>query len=89
LIDAQKLSYTEYAGHLRRIHPLHKLAFNGQFDVILDWAWECYGRTQIVYASANEVNKHYEYVYHYKSLWEESIVAASEHLAALLNYIYK
>jgi hypothetical protein len=88
LIDSQKLSYTEYATHLKRIHKLRQLKFDGQVPVILDWAWDAYANAQVVYDSAGEVNKPYEYLYHYKQLWESCLVKASERLAALLNYIY-
>jgi hypothetical protein len=56
--------------------------------MILDWAWDAYANAQAVYDSAGEVTKPYEYVYHYKPLWEACLVKASERLAALLNYIY-
>ena len=88
LIDSQKLSYTEYANHLMRIYPLQKQLFDGKTNTILDWAWKVYGNTQIVYDSATETAKSYEYIYQYKSLWERSFVEAAEHLAALLNFIY-
>jgi hypothetical protein len=89
LIDFQKLSYTEYAAHLKRVNSLRKIKFDGHDATILDWAWDAYANVAVVYGSADEVNKHYEYVYHYKSLWEECLVKASEHLASLLNYIYQ
>ncbi|MDR2853989.1 MAG: S1/P1 nuclease [Prevotellaceae bacterium] len=89
LIDFQKLSYTEYATHLMSIYSMQKIKFTGQSDTILDWAWAAYANTQVVYASVDEVNKPYEYVYHYKPLLEKSLVRGAEHLAALLNYIYQ
>jgi len=88
LIESQKLSYTEYANHLMRIYPLQKQMFDGNTDVILDWAWKVYGNTQTVYDSAPEAAESYKYLYRYKPLWERSLVEAAEHLAALLNYIY-
>jgi hypothetical protein len=89
LIDYQKLSYTEYTTHLMRIHKLQNIPFSGKTSNVLDWAWEVYACTQTIYASAEEANKNYEYVYHYKGLLEENLVKAAEHLAALLNYIYR
>ncbi|MDR0547454.1 MAG: S1/P1 nuclease, partial [Dysgonamonadaceae bacterium] len=89
LIDSQKLSYTEYATHLMRINPLQNIPFDGNSNLILDWAWDVYTNTQMIYASVEETKKPYEYVYHYKPLLEKSLVTAAEHLAALLNYIYQ
>ena len=89
LIDLQKLSYTEYATHLMRINNLRKIKFDEQLTTILDWAWEIYQVTEVLYTSVDEVNKHYEYNFHYKPLMERSLVHAAEHLAALLNYIYQ
>ena len=89
LIDSQKLSYTEYANHLMRVYPLQKQKFDGKTSTILDWAWKVYGRTQIAYATASETGKSYEYIYQYKHLWESSLTEAAEHLAALLNAIYR
>jgi hypothetical protein len=89
LIDFQKLSYTEYATHLMRVNTLHKIKFNGQSGAILDWAWETYQATEKVYASAEEAGRHYTYNFRHKPLLEHSLVRAAEHLAAILNYIYK
>ena len=88
LIDSQKLSYTEYAHHLMRVYPLQKQKFNGKTSAVLDWAWKVYSNTQIVYDSASEAAKSYEYIYRYKSLWERSLVDAAGCLAGVLNYIY-
>jgi hypothetical protein len=89
LIDFQKLSYTEYANHLERVNKLQKIKFNGQPNRILDWAYDAYTNAQVVYDSVDETGKPYEYVYHYKPLWEKCLVKASEQLASLLNYIYQ
>ncbi|MDR1527374.1 MAG: S1/P1 nuclease [Dysgonamonadaceae bacterium] len=89
LIDSQKLSYTEYANHLMRINPLRCESFDGSNRTILDWAWNIYLCTQDIYASAADTGQSYEYIYHYKPLWEKCLVEAAEHLAALLNYIYQ
>jgi hypothetical protein len=89
LIDRQKLSYTEYTTHLMRVNELQIIPFDGSVNTILDWAWETYISAQTVYASAEEVGKPYEYVYHYKYLWENNLIKAAEHLASLLNYIYQ
>ena len=89
LIDFQKLSYTEYATHLMRVYHLRKIKFDGRPATILDWAWETYQTAETVYASAGEAGKHYVYNFHHRPLLERSLVRAAEHLAALLNYIYK
>lgn len=89
LIDFQKLSYTEYATHLRRVYPLRKIKFDGQPATILNWAWETYQTTETLYASADEVGRHYVYNFHHRPVLERSLVRAAEHLAALLNYIYQ
>jgi hypothetical protein len=89
LIDFQKLSYTEYATHLKRINKLQKITFNGDAATILDWAWGTYQCTEIVYASKDMTDKPYLYNFHYYTLLESSLVSAAEHLAAILNYIYK
>jgi hypothetical protein len=89
LIDSQKLSYTEYTTHLTRIYPIHAEPFDGNPHTILDWAWTIYHRTELIYATSKETSKPYVYIYNYKPLWEKSLVEAAEHLAALLNYIYK
>lgn len=88
LIDHQKLSYTEYATHLKRIRPLKKVVFRGDNTTILDWAWGTYEATEIVYASQPDVGKPYLYNFKYVSLLEQRLAAAAEHLAAILNYIY-
>ncbi len=88
LVDFQKLSYTEYATHLMRIHPLQKITFKGDTATILDWAWGTYESTEIVYASQPYVDKPYVYNYKYVSLLEKRLVTAAQHLAAILNYIY-
>ncbi|MDR3351391.1 MAG: S1/P1 nuclease [Prevotellaceae bacterium] len=89
LIDLQKLSYTEYATHLMRTHPLQSITFDGQPATILDWVWEIYQVTEMLYASVDEISKHYEYSFRYKPFMERSLIHAAEHLAALLNYIYR
>jgi hypothetical protein len=89
LMDLQDLSYTEYATHLMRVNNLQKIKFDGQPAIILDWVWEIYQVTELLYASINEVSKPYDYSFHYKPLMERSLVHAAEHLAALLNYIYQ
>jgi hypothetical protein len=88
LIDSQKLSYTEYATHLMRTHSLSASTFDGYLNTVLDWAWDIYNDAQIVYLSANQTTQPYVYLYHYKSLWENDLVKAAEHLATLLNYVY-
>ncbi|MCL2098554.1 MAG: S1/P1 nuclease [Bacteroidales bacterium] len=87
-VDFQKLSYTEYAAHLQRVYPLQEVVFDGNNAIILDWAWETYQTTQIVYDSHTYTEKPYIYNYKYASLLEKRLVTAAEHLAAILNYIY-
>jgi hypothetical protein len=87
-VDFQKLSYTEYANHLQRVYPLRKLVFDGNNTAILDWAWETYQTTEIVYASKDYTAKPYIYNFKYVSLLERRLVTTAEHLAAILNYIY-
>jgi len=87
-VDFQKLSYTEYATHLKRVYPLRKVVFKGDNADILDWAWDTYQTTPIVYASLPYVNRPYIYNFKYVSLLEKRLVTAAEHLAAILNYIY-
>ena len=89
LIDFQKLSYTEYARHLLRINKLRKVNFNGQSSLILDWAWQTYQATEMVYDSVDKIGDAYKYNFEYLSLLESRLVTAAEHLAAILNYIYK
>jgi hypothetical protein len=89
LIDFQKLSYTEYAAHLMRVNKLRKIKFDGHSGAILDWAWETYQTTEEVYASAEEVGRHYAYNFRYKPLLERSLTRAAGHLAAVLNYLYQ
>jgi hypothetical protein len=88
LIDFQKLSYTEYATHLMRVNHLRHVTYDGRPATILDWAWETYQTTETIYASADEVGRHYLYNFNHKPLLERRLVRAAEHLAALLNYIY-
>ena len=87
-IDFQKLSYTEYANHLRRVYPLRKVVFKGNNADILNWAWATYQTTAIVYDSQPYLGKPYIYNFKYSSLLEKRLVTAAEHLAAILNYIY-
>ncbi len=87
-VDFQKLSYTEFATHLKRVRPLKKVVFKGDEATILDWAWETYQTTGIVYASQPDTGKPYGYNFKYVSLLEKRLVTAAEHLAAILNYIY-
>ncbi len=87
-VDFQKLSYTEFATHLKRVHPPKKVVFKGDNATILDWAWETYQTTAIVYASLPDTGKPYVYNFKYVSLLEQRLVTAAEHLAAILNYIY-
>jgi hypothetical protein len=87
-VDFQKLSYTEYATHLQRVYSLLKLVFDGDNATILDWAWETYQTTEIVYASQVYTEKPYIYNFKYVSLLENRLVTTAEHLAAILNYIY-
>ena len=87
-VDFQKLSYTEYANHLRRVYPLQKIVFNGDNAAILDWAWETYQTTEIVYNSHTYTEKPFIYNFKYVSLLEKRLVTTAEHLAAILNYIY-
>jgi hypothetical protein len=89
IVDFQKLSYTEYAAHLIRINKLQKMHFNGQTSVILDWAWETYTTVPIIYQSVGKTGNAYRYNYEYLPLLESRIVKAAEHLAAVLNYIYR
>jgi len=87
-IDFQKLSYTEYANHLQRVHSLRKVVFKGDNADILNWAWDTYQTTAIVYDSQPYLEKPYIYNFKYSPLLEKRLVTAAEHLAAILNYIY-
>ncbi|MDR0295675.1 MAG: S1/P1 nuclease [Prevotellaceae bacterium] len=88
-VEFQKLSYTEYANHLQRVYPLQKIIFEGDNIAILEWAWETYQTTEIVYTSQLYTVKPYDYNFKYVSLLEKRLVTTAEHLAAILNYIYK
>ncbi len=87
-VDMQKLSYTEYATHIKRVYPLQKTVFKGDNATILDWAWGTYQTTEMVYASQSYVEKPYLYNFKYVSMLERRLATAAEHLAAILNYIY-
>ncbi len=89
IVDFQKLSYTEYATHLMRVNKLQKINFNGQTSMILDWAWETYAAVPVIYHSADKTGNAYKYNYEYLPLLESRLTKAAEHLAAVLNYIYK
>ena len=88
IVEFQKLSYTEYANHLQRVYPLRKIIFEGDKGTFLDWAWETYQTTEIVYASQPYTEKPYNYNFKYVSLLEKRLATTAEHLAAILNYIY-
>jgi len=86
LIESQNLSYTEYADYLLRTHPTKPLNFEKAF--ILDWAWNTYQIAERVYAATDKTVKSYNYIYEFKPVLDQSLVAGGNHLAAILNYIY-
>ena len=68
LIEAAKLSYTEYADHLERQYEYSDELFNKQ--MILDWAWNNYQLAEQIYNDIELTNKPYLYMYKYRPLLE-------------------
>ena len=66
LIEAAKLSYTEYADHLLRQYDYPEQDFNTQ--MILDWAWQNYQLAEQIYNDIDLTNKSYQYMYKYRPL---------------------
>jgi hypothetical protein len=87
LIDFQQLSYTEYADYLFRTHTFALPPFNP--SMVLDWAWGTYQASQEVYNSVDYLKNPFDYDYRYVSLLESRLSDAGDHLAIVLNYLYK
>lgn len=88
LIDAQHLSYTEYANFLLKMNPKHirKQKFNK--SMILDWAWQSYSLAQKIYETSETTKNTYRYIYVYTPVINKQLLDAGNHLAMILNYIY-
>lgn len=87
LIDAQKLSYTEYAAHLLRTQMIDYQKF--EQSQVLDWAWQTVQNGNDIYTNVELASNGWQYMFRYKSLWENCLMNGGVHLAAILNYIYK
>lgn len=86
LIDEQKLSYTEYATHLKRIYKPKRVKYSKQ--QVLDFAWKTYLVCEKIYSTASDTSKSYRYIYDYQKVWEQQLVEGSILLASILDYIY-
>ena len=89
LIDAQKMSYTEYGDFLcRTVAPgIPLVPYEEGMEI--DWAWDSYQVTERIYNNYSSINRHYEYMFQYKKFWEERLAAAGVHLASVLNGLYE
>ncbi len=89
LIDAQKMSYTEYGDFLcRTVAPGIPLILY-ENDVEIEWAWATYQVTEQIYSDCMHIERPYEYMFRHKKIWDERLAAAGIHLASILNNLYK
>ena len=87
LIEAAKLSYSEYAEHLERQYDYSGEPFNKK--MILDWAWANYQLAEQIYNDIELTTRPYHYMYKYRPLMEAQLHAGGNHLAMVLNSIYQ
>lgn len=87
LIEAQKLSYTEYAAHLQRTRPEKYTRFAP--PQVLDWAWQTVQNGNVIYENVALAANGWHYMFRFKDLWEQSLMLGGLRLAAVLNEIYK
>lgn len=88
LIDAQKMSYTEYGDFLYRTVTPGISFISYEEGMEIEWAWDCYQITEQIYGDYSKTGRHYEYMFLYKNVWEKCLAAAGVHLAAVLNKLY-
>jgi hypothetical protein len=98
IITFETLSYTEWAQYLSSTNKLNPVKISSEEELkraVVDWAWEVYKLTNIVYESAADISGKtnarttFTYVYNYKWVYEQSFCRAAEHLAGIMNYIYE
>jgi hypothetical protein len=88
LIDSQNMSYSEYGSFLiRTVAPrIAPVAYEKGAEI--QWAWQTYQVTEQIYCDQSKIDRHYEYMYQYKAVWEKALATAGVHLAAVLNALY-
>lgn len=86
LIDGQKLSYTEYVTHLKRIYKPKKVRYSER--QVLDFAWKTYIICEKIYNTVSDTSNSYRYIYDYQKVWEQQLVEGGILLASILDYIY-
>ena len=89
LIDAQKMSYTEYGDFLCRTVAPGIPLISYEKGMEIDWAWDSYRVTARIYIDYPSTNRPYEYMFQYKKFWEERLASAGVHLASILNSLYE
>lgn len=91
IISMETLSYTEFAQYLSSINKLNPVKISSEEELrraIIDWAWETYQLTNIIYKSVDEINNTFVYTYNYKWIYEQRFCSGAERLAGIMNYIY-
>ncbi len=91
IISVETLSYTEFVQYLSSINKLNPVKISSEEDLrraIVDWAWEVYQLSDIIYKSVDEINNTFVYTYNYKWIYEQCFCRAAERLAGIMNYIY-
>jgi hypothetical protein len=91
IISIETLSYTEWAQYLSSTHTLTPVKITSDEELrkaVLNWGWEVYQFTNIIYKSVSETNNTFVYIYNYKWIYEQCFSNAAERLAGIVGYIY-
>jgi hypothetical protein len=91
IISIEGLSYTEWAQYLSSTHKLTPIKISSEEELqkaVIDWGWDVYQFTNIIYNNIADAGNTYSYVYNYKWIYEQCFCLAAERLAGIMNYIY-
>lgn len=88
LVEFQKLSYTEYAAAIN--HPSKKQRKEWQAQPMMDWYWESYQYSQVIYAGITKPDQRlsYEYNFEHVNKVNEQLLKGGVRLASVLNDIF-
>jgi hypothetical protein len=88
LIEHQKLSYTEYAKAIN--HVAKKQRKEWQQQPMMDWYWESYQYSQVIYAGITKPDQRLSYDYNFEhiSTVNQQLLKGGVRLAGVLNEIF-
>ncbi|MDR2556159.1 MAG: S1/P1 nuclease [Bacteroidales bacterium] len=91
IISIETLSYTEWVQYLSSTRNLKPVKITSEEELrkaVMDWGWEVYQLTNIIYKNVSDTDNTFTYIYNYKWIYEQCFSNAAERLAGIMNYIY-